>query len=174
MTGSYLHIPRPSYAAHGVWASRPSSRARLLLSCAPVQIKDGSQGFIVTLEPGDELVRCLTAFARQNDVDSGLITGFGTIAEVELGVVAGRPNDRRFCFRGPLEACSLQGTIMLLDGEPFPHVHGVFARADFSTVGGHVFQAVCATVVELVVQPWAEPLHVPGGRYCVTTWEGVE
>jgi hypothetical protein len=29
-----------------------------------VQIRESSQGFVVVLEPGEELLSCLTAFAR--------------------------------------------------------------------------------------------------------------
>ena len=68
----------------------------------------------------------------------------------------GRVTERRIRFRGPLEICALQGTIGLLDREPFPHVHGSSAVPDCTTIGGHVCEAVCASALEIVVQPWEQ------------------
>lgn len=110
-------------------------------------------GYLLTLEPGDEVVRCLIQFARAQEVDAAVVNGIGSISEAELGAGSGREREhRRRTVAEPLEACSLTGTVTLVDGEPFPHLHGTFARADHSLLGGHVYQAVCATSVELVIQ----------------------
>jgi predicted DNA-binding protein with PD1-like motif len=110
-------------------------------------------GFLLTLQPGDEVVRCLIQFARAQEVDAAFVTGIGSIAEAELGAGGGRERrHRRRIVAEPLEACSITGAVTLVDGEPFPHLHGTFARADHSLLAGRVYQAVCATSVELVVQ----------------------
>src|SRR6185369_7658603 len=134
--------------------------------CAPVHVNESSRGYIVVLEKGDELVRSLIAFARQYDVDSATLIGFGAVTEVELAASIGRVTERRIRFRGPLEICALQGTIGLLDGEPFPHVHGSFSRADCTTIGGHICEAVCAGILELIVQPWDQQLLMNSTRQC--------
>jgi uncharacterized protein len=126
-------------------------------------------GYILFLEPGDELVRCLIQFSREQELEAAVLTGIGSIVEVDLGVGGGRSRDqRRRILREPLEACSLTGTVTLLDGEPFPHLHGTFARSDTSVVGGHVYQAVCGSGIQLAVQVAAtpvllrnQPLHEP-------------
>jgi uncharacterized protein len=115
-------------------------------------------GFILSLEPGDELVRCLIQFAREHEVESAVLTGLGSTVEVELGVGSSRSRERRRVLSEPLEACSLTGTVTLLDGEPFPHLHGTFARADASVIGGHVYQAVCGSTIQLAVRVSGEPL----------------
>lgn len=110
-------------------------------------------GFLVLLEPGDELVRCLIQFAREQEVDAAVVTGIGSVSEVELGSGSSREREhRRSTIAEPLEACSLTGTLTLVDGEPFPHLHGSFARADHSVLGGHIYQAVCERGVEVAVQ----------------------
>jgi uncharacterized protein len=110
-------------------------------------------GFLLTLEPGDEVVRCLIQFARAQEVDAAIVTGIGSVIEAELGAGGGRERDhRRRTVTEPLEACSITGTVTLVDGEPFPHLHGTFARADHSLLGGHVYQAVCAQSIELAIQ----------------------
>jgi hypothetical protein len=111
------------------------------------------------LEPGDEVVRCLIQFARAQEVDAAVVTGIGSISQAELGAGSGRAREhRRRTVAEPLEACSLTGTVTLVDGEPFPHLHGTFARSDHSLLGGHVYQAVCATSVELVLQVTTDSL----------------
>ena len=116
-------------------------------------------GYLLLLEPGDEVVRCLIQFARAQEVDAAVVNGIGSISEAELGAGSGRERDhRRRTVAEPLEACSLTGTVTLVDGEPFPHLHGTFARADHSLLGGHVYQAVCATSVELVLQVTCDAL----------------
>jgi uncharacterized protein len=123
-------------------------------------------GFMAVLDPGDELMSCLMRLARHEEIEAAWITGIGAVRELELGFyhlappgVSGRYQRRE--FDEPLEACSLSGTISLLDGEPFPHVHGVFSRPDYSTIGGHVFSAVCHVTLELAVQ--TSPVAVQRG-----------
>jgi hypothetical protein len=114
---------------------------------------------MVVLEPGDELIRSLIRFARQQDVDAAAVYGIGSVRDVELGFYRSAASEYvRRRFEEPLETCSIIGNISLLDGEPFPHVHGTFARADFTAIGGHIFEAVCSVTLELSVHtapfPW--------------------
>lgn len=116
-------------------------------------------GFILVLEPGDELVRSLTALARQEDIDGAAVTGAGRVREVELGYfdpVTGQHVRRS--FRDHLELCSITGTVPLMDGEPFPQLHGVFARSDFTTIGGQIFEAVCGELIDVGVYTMLTPL----------------
>jgi predicted DNA-binding protein with PD1-like motif len=110
-------------------------------------------GYILFLAPGDEVIRCLIQFAREQEVDAAVVTGVGSVSEVELGAGGARSRDqRRQVLAEPLETCSLTGTLQLSDGEPLPHLHGSFARADCSVVGGHIYQAVCGYGFSIAVQ----------------------
>jgi len=125
-----------------------------------MRCKETGFGFILVLAPGDELLRSLIEFARSHDVDGATITGVGTVREVEIGTWSARRNEHvRHTFVEELDVCSLNGNLALLDGEPMPHVHGVFARADCSTIGGHVFEAVCAANLEIAIHATREPLE---------------
>lgn len=109
-------------------------------------------GFYLRLEPGDELVRCLIQFAREQEVDEAVVSGVGAVTEVELGTGGdGAREHRRVSLNEQLEACSLTGTVTLIDGEPFPCLRGSFARADYSVLGGHVYEAVCGAGMNLAV-----------------------
>jgi uncharacterized protein len=128
-----------------------------------VTFSSTESGYFITLQPGDELVRCLIQFARDQEIDMAMITGAGSISEVELGTgSAGRRDQRRSRFAEPLEACALTGTLTLVDGEPFPRLFGSFARLDNTMLGGHIFQAVCGAGAEVLVQ-----LLEPGRRDAV-------
>ena len=124
-------------------------------------------GYILVLDRGEELLRSLIEFARHNDIDAATLHGLGAVDRVELGFyrLAAQDYERR-TFAEPLEVCSLTGNISLLDGEPLPHVHGVFGRADFTTVGGHVFEAVCSITLEISVHVLPEPIHRGAVDFC--------
>jgi uncharacterized protein len=116
-------------------------------------------GFLVVLEPGDELIRSLTALARQEDIDGATITGSGRVRELELGIFDPLANDfNRKCFHDHFEVCALTGTVALLDGEPFPQLHGVFSRGDFAVLGGQVFEAICGEIIEIGIYTTPTPI----------------
>ncbi|HEX6306998.1 MAG TPA: PPC domain-containing DNA-binding protein [Longimicrobiales bacterium] len=120
-------------------------------------------GFVLILEPGDDVVRCLIQFARDHEIEAALVTGTGTISEIEMGGADASP-DRRTRITLPHGACSLHGSISLVDGEPYPELRGVLTRADCSLLGGRVYQAVCAGRVEIVVRAATETRVLPFGR----------
>jgi predicted DNA-binding protein with PD1-like motif len=65
----------------------------------------------------------------------------------------------------PLEAHSLNGTVTLLDGRPFPRLYGAVVRSDGSVAGGHVHQAVCRKGLDLAIHaPPAATAAPPGER----------
>jgi uncharacterized protein len=124
-------------------------------------------GYLLSLEPGDELIRCLIQFAREQEIDAAVLSGIGSLSELEIGAEVRRGRDQpRRLLEEPLETCSLNGTLTLVDGEPFPHLHGSFARQDLTVIGGHVFLAVCASAVDLAVHV-CTPLAAHDARYLI-------
>jgi uncharacterized protein len=124
-----------------------------------VQAQKTPFGFMVVLDPGDELIRSLTALARQEDIDGATISGAGRVRELDLGVYDPLAADHhRKNFQDHFEMCSLTGSLALLDGEPFPQLHGVFSRTDFSIIGGQIFEAVCAESMEVAIYTLPMPL----------------
>ena len=109
-------------------------------------------GFVVRIDPGEEIVASLVAFARAADVRGGLISGLGAVGETELGFFV-RSNSTyiRRGFDGEHEILALTGNFSELDGEPFPHCHLIIAGDDFAAVGGHLFRAVVTVTCEVQV-----------------------
>ena len=117
-------------------------------------------GYVLVLEPGDELIATLRSFAAQCNVSTACVSGIGAVDRLELGYF--RPATQQYArrrFDEELEVLTITGTISLLQDEPKPHVHGIFGRSDFSTIGGHVFEAVCSVTLEIEVVTTAEAIR---------------
>ncbi len=89
-----------------------------------------------------EILSEITKFLKENSISSGLISGIGAVTKAKIGYYDQKT--RQYItqeFDEPMEILSLKGNISLKDGEPFPHVHVILSRGDFSCIGGHLFEA---------------------------------
>ena len=117
-----------------------------------MQYREAPFGFSLVLERGEEVLEGITRFATETGVRAAHFSGIGAIDRLTLGFydLVKQAYERR-TFDEDLEVASLSGNLAVVDGGPFPHVHGVFCRRDFSPVGGHVFEAVVSIAVEVAV-----------------------
>jgi predicted DNA-binding protein with PD1-like motif len=111
-----------------------------------------SYGYVLRLDPGEEIAAALAAFARRANVRGGLISGLGAVGETELGFFV-RPTSSylRRTLTGEHEILALTGNFSDLEGEPFPHCHIIVAGDDFAAVGGHLFRAVVTVTCEIQI-----------------------
>ncbi len=94
------------------------------------------------LEKGQEIVSTLTSFLKANSIKSGIINGIGAVSGAKLGFY--EQDTKKYIsyeFNEPLEILSLKGNVSIKDGEPFPHLHVVLSKKDFTAIGGHLFEA---------------------------------
>ena len=106
-------------------------------------------GYALRLDPGEEIVASLTAFAHRAQIRGGLISGLGAVGETELGFfVRSTSSYIRRTLTGEHEILALTGNFSELDGEPFPHCHIIVAGEDFVALGGHLFSAVVTVTCE--------------------------
>jgi predicted DNA-binding protein with PD1-like motif len=110
--------------------------------------------------------RC-NAIATETGVRAASFTGIGAIDRLTLGFydLVGQKYERR-SFDEDMEVASMSGNLAVVDGGPFPHVHGVFCRRDFSAVGGHVFEAVVSIAVEVGVLTDPEMIRRSPADFC--------
>jgi len=107
-------------------------------------------GHVLRLDPGEEIVESLTAFADRESVRGGFISGIGAVGETELGFFApDRKTYVRRTFTGDHEIGSLTGNFSTLDEKPFPHCHVVIAGGDFLAYAGHLFRGVVTVTCEI-------------------------
>jgi predicted DNA-binding protein with PD1-like motif len=109
-------------------------------------------GHVLRLDPGEEIVGTLRAFAGAEGLRGGFISGVGAVGETELGFfVRGTGEYVRRTFTGEHEIGVLTGNLSELEGEPFPHCHIVIAGDDFVAHTGHLFRGVVTVTCEVQI-----------------------
>lgn len=113
--------------------------------------RDGSRVFI-RLEMGEEVHPSLIGIAERERIFGGWLSGIGAAHEVELGYydLERRAYDRLH-VEGDVEIASVSGTLGLVDGKPFVHLHAVVSDRECATRGGHLFRAVTSATLEFVL-----------------------
>jgi uncharacterized protein len=108
----------------------------------PVKYEQFGQRYIVRIESGDNAIELLTRFLEQQRIEFANLSAAGAVSSVRLGYWnAGRHEYEFRELNEQMEVVSFQGNAALKDGSPFLHLHGAFAREDFSVIGGHIKEA---------------------------------
>lgn len=132
-----------------------------------MQYRETPQGYVLVLDRHDELLESMTRFATETGARAASFQGIGAVGKLTLGFydLAAEAYERR-SWEEDLEVASLIGNLAVVDGGPFPHVHGVFGRRDFSAVAGHVFEAVVSVTLEVSVSVFPEAIHRSPVDFC--------
>ncbi|MDP2750919.1 MAG: DNA-binding protein [Nanoarchaeota archaeon] len=110
---------------------------------------------VIRLKKGEEIVSKLTDFCSANKISNGIVYAIGAVSAAELALY--RLEDKKYFFKTfdePMEICSLNGNVTLLEKKPTLHLHIVLGDEQFETFGGHLKRAVVsatceATIIEL-------------------------
>jgi predicted DNA-binding protein with PD1-like motif len=121
--------------------------------------------YAVVLDVGDEVANCLDRFAMETRVDAASFTAIGGVSEATLGFFDLAISDyREIRVTEQAEVVSLVGDITRGDDTQVDpsartvHGHMVVARADGSTVGGHLLEASVRPTLEVIVTE--QPAHL--------------
>ena len=109
-------------------------------------------GWAVKIEPGEEIIATLTAFASDAGVRAGLISGLGAARNLELGYFI--PATGQYVtrvFEADYEIGVLTGNFSEFEGRPFPHCHVVIGGEDFAAHTGHLFRGVVTVTCEVQI-----------------------
>jgi predicted DNA-binding protein with PD1-like motif len=119
-----------------------------------VRSTKAADSYLLRLETDEDIVESLTRFAQDWRIDTGTVTGIGSVHHAVLGYFDRATKEY---LRRPVDAdceiVSLVGNITLKDGFPFPHVHVTLGTRGFDAIAGHLFQGKVAATCELVVRP---------------------
>jgi predicted DNA-binding protein with PD1-like motif len=123
-------------------------------------ISEGPQrAFVVVMDTGDEVTKCLLEFAREQRLSAAELTGLGALEDATLGYFDWDKKDyRRIPIHEQVEVLNLTGTIALADGEPRLHPHVVLGKADGTAHGGHLLEAHVRPTLEVMVTE--SPAHL--------------
>jgi predicted DNA-binding protein with PD1-like motif len=109
---------------------------------------------------GDEVHPSLVQIAERERIFGGWLSGIGAASEVELGYYdLERKDYDRLRMEGDVEIASASGTLGLVDGKPFVHLHAVVSDCRCETRGGHLFRAVAAATLEFVIFVADKPIE---------------
>jgi predicted DNA-binding protein with PD1-like motif len=115
--------------------------------------------YILRFESGEVAIETLTRFLDAEQIEFANVSAAGAVAWARLAywnAISRRYEERE--FEEQLEIVSFEGNSSLKDDRPFLHVHGVFARSDFTTIGGHVKELRVHPTLELWLR--TEPVPV--------------
>lgn len=119
-----------------------------------MRFADYSKGYVLKLEPGEDLQETLGAFVTQKRIPSAFFQGIGALTEVELGYFDLAKNDyEKHSFGGHYELITASGNISVEADVPFVHTHVVLSDEKCQAIAGHLFKGIVAITVEIFLFP---------------------
>lgn len=126
-------------------------------------LEDGPpRTYALILDSGDEAMRCLEDFARDQGLSAAHFTAIGAFSDVVLGFFDWQRKDyKRNPVAEQVEVVSLVGDVTHGegDGPPKVHAHVVVGRADGTALGGHLIEAHVRPTLEVVITETPAHLH---------------
>ncbi len=112
----------------------------------------GERLFAVVLDPGEDAVGCLLAFAQDHRITAAALTGLGAFQDVTLGFFdIERKEYERIRIDEQVEVVTLVGNFATQDGAAKIHPHVVVAKRNGQAFGGHLLEAHVRPTLEVVV-----------------------
>ena len=125
-----------------------------------MQFQQDKNSYIIKIEKGEEVVSSLTDFCAQHDINNASFTGIGAVKGLTCGYYA--LDEKKYYFTdydSLIEVVSLTGNVMLKEGKPFIHVHGVFTNETNSAFGGHIQKMLVGVTLEIILQKYDTQLE---------------
>jgi uncharacterized protein len=108
--------------------------------------------FALIFDKGDEVIRGLTAFARERSLTACHFTGIGAFSDLTVGFFDWEKKDyAKIPIHEQVEVLSLVGDIALKDGQPTVHAHVVAGKADGTAHGGHLMEGHVRPTLEVIL-----------------------
>jgi hypothetical protein len=108
--------------------------------------------FVVILDSGDEFMRCMRRFAREEELTASQFTAIGAFSSAVLGYFEwDRKDYHRIRIEEQVEVVSLLGDIAVTKGESTLHAHVTLAKRDGSAWGGHLMEGIARPTLEIIV-----------------------
>ena len=114
------------------------------------------QGYVVRLDPGEEVLQSLTRFVQQEQIRLGCISALGAANDVTIGIFD--TQEKKFSsqrYQGVYEISALVGSVTQKDGEPYFHLHITIGNPVTGEVhAGHMASCTISATLELFLQVW--------------------
>ena len=115
-----------------------------------------SQGYVLRLDPGEEIVTSLTRLVEQENVQLGSVSAIGAAGDVTIGIFSTREKQYHSQrYQGDYEISALVGNVTRKEGKPYLHLHITIGNPVTGEVhAGHLTSAVISATLELFLQVW--------------------
>ena len=114
------------------------------------------QGYVLRLDPGEEIVASLTRLVEQENVQLGTVSALGAAGDVTIGIF--NTKEKQYYsqrYQGDYEISALVGNVTRKEGEPYLHLHITIGNPVTREVhAGHLSSAVISATLELFLQVW--------------------
>lgn len=109
--------------------------------------------YVVVLDPGEEAIAQLSAFARERALSAAQVTAVGAFERATVGWFdRAAKTYRRIEIREQCEVLSLIGDVAIAEEGPQLHLHAVLGLSDGTTRGGHLLEGQVWPTLEAIVQ----------------------
>lgn len=106
------------------------------------------------------MIEGILEFGRKKGIEGAWLSAIGSSKEVELGFYDLEKQEyMNRIFAEPLELLEASGTLATKDGKLILHLHGVFSKTDYSTIGGHIQKMTANATVEVFIHKLNEKLE---------------
>ena len=114
------------------------------------------QGYALRLDPGEEVVDCLTRLADREDVRLGTVSALGAANDVTIGIFD--TAEKKYYsqrYQGQYEISALVGNVTRQEGKPYLHLHITIGNPVTGEVrAGHLSACTISATLELFLQVW--------------------
>ncbi len=114
------------------------------------------QGYVLRLDPGEEIVASLTRLVEQENVRLGTVSALGAAGDVTIGIF--NTAEKKYYsqrYQGDYEISALVGNVTRKEGEPYLHLHITIGNPVTGEVhAGHLTAATISATLELFLQVW--------------------
>ena len=120
-----------------------------------MQVKNVDGRYLIRLDPGEKVMATLKEFCTEKNITAGKITGIGAANEVELAFFW--PKTKKYesrTFTGDFEIAPLIGNIATKSGKVYLHCHITLGQEDYTTIAGHLNEAVISATGEIIIEPF--------------------
>ena len=121
-----------------------------------MEYRKSPQGYVVRLDPGEEIVERLTELVDREGIQLGSASALGAANDVTIRIFStGEKKYSSRRYQGDFEISALVGNVSRKDGAPYLHLHITIGDPVTGQVhAGHLSSAVISATLELFLQVW--------------------
>ena len=114
--------------------------------------EDAQKTYAIILDSGDEVMECLTSFAKKEKLKASQFNAIGAFSKATLGFFDFNIKDyKKIEIQEQVEVLNIAGDISLYNNEIKIHAHVVVGKEDGSAHGGHLLKATAHPTLEIIL-----------------------